>query len=196
MDTETFTAYIYQIYDHLDGLRYIGSTTKDVKHRLKKHESNYRAYKCDTYPFVTSFHVLCNGDYDISIVETVEVSSIKELRQIEGRHIKAFNCVNKMVAGRTNKEYHQQNKESIHVKQKQYREFHKDVIQTRGKYYYELNKKLIREKQNNYRLENKDKIQAHKSKVVVCECGMSSTTSHIQRHRRTKKHIQYMKSLN
>mmetsp|Transcript_43428 Transcript_43428/g.55772 ORF Transcript_43428/g.55772 Transcript_43428/m.55772 type:complete len:102 (-) Transcript_43428:126-431(-) len=97
MENETFTAYIYSIYDHCDGLRYIGSTTKTPQQRLKGHERAYKAYTQGSNKFVTSFHVLCNGDYDISIVETVEVSSIKELRQIEGRHIKAFNCVNKVV---------------------------------------------------------------------------------------------------
>jgi hypothetical protein len=76
-------------------LRYIGSTTKTPQQRLKGHEQSYRQYKRGKYPFITSFKVLCNGDYDISIVETVEVSSIKELRQIEGRHIKAFNSMKK-----------------------------------------------------------------------------------------------------
>jgi hypothetical protein len=44
MDNETFTAYIYQIYDHWGGLRYIGSTTKSIKQRLKGHESKYKSY--------------------------------------------------------------------------------------------------------------------------------------------------------
>lgn len=94
-DNEIFTAYIYQIYDHWDGLRYVESTTKSPKQRLNGHEYQYNYYKQGKTNFVTSFKVLCNGDYDISTLETVGVKSVKELRNIEGKYIRAINCVNR-----------------------------------------------------------------------------------------------------
>mmetsp|Transcript_32654 Transcript_32654/g.38306 ORF Transcript_32654/g.38306 Transcript_32654/m.38306 type:complete len:143 (-) Transcript_32654:18-446(-) len=105
IDNETFIARIYSIYDHWNGLRYIGSTIKTPQQRLKQHEYTYEAYKHGKYHFVTSFKVLCSGDYDISILETVEVSSLGALRQIEGKYIQTMDCVNKRIEDRTIKQY-------------------------------------------------------------------------------------------
>lgn len=70
MEPETFTGYIYQIYDHWDGLRYIGSTTKNIHERLKGHERHYKCHILGTLKCIySSFKVLKNGDYDISLLE-------------------------------------------------------------------------------------------------------------------------------
>ena len=174
MDNETFTAYIYQIYDHLDGLRYIGSTIKDIKQRLKQHESDYRKYKRGTYHFVTSFNILCNRDYDISILETVEVDSVRELRKIEGKYIQIIDCVNKHVAGR-------EINESYKLSNKRYRERNKHTKHNYDMLYREANKELIRVKKN----------AKHK-----CDCGGKYTNGVKARHMKSQKHLQYMKSLN
>ena len=142
MDPDIFTAYIYQIYDHWDGLRYIGSTTKNIHERLKAHESYYKRYNLrTTQKYYTSYEVLRNGDYDISLLKVVEVSSMIELRIIEGEFIVANDCVNKNIAGRTNKQYHKQNKE-------------KRNIQCRS-----------------YYVENQEALKERKTSKVNCECG-------------------------
>jgi hypothetical protein len=96
MKPEIFTAYIYQIYDHWDGLKYIGSTTIGLQEQLKVHESAYGCYKrCTcTVPYKVAYKVLSNEDYDISILETVQVTSINELYKIEEHYIYTNDCVN------------------------------------------------------------------------------------------------------
>jgi hypothetical protein len=132
MDNETFTAYIYQIYDHWDGLKYIGSTTKSIKQRLKQHECKYKSYKqCTSNVYTTSYKVLCNGDYDISTLETVQIKSVKELRTIEGKSIQAINCVNRNVAGRTDKQYRCDNKKKINEAHKIYCEQNAEQIKAK-----------------------------------------------------------------
>ena len=43
---------------------------------------------------------------------------------------------------------------------------------------------------------NKEEIQAKKAKPIVCECGLSVTSCHYQRHRRTKIHQELMDAKN
>jgi hypothetical protein len=67
-------------------------------------------------------------------------------------------CVNKIIAGRTDKQYRIDNKE--HIKQ-------------HGKQYYQNNKEYISAKH-------------------MCDCGIPYTRLKIARHKRSKRHIEYM----
>ena len=69
--------------------------------------------------------------------------------------------------------YYQNNKEKVIEKVKEFRENNKETIKDR--------KKVYREK---YKFD----IQAKKSALVQCECGLMATSGHIQRHRKTKQH--------
>ena len=42
-----------------------------------------------------------------------------------------------------------------------------------------------------YREKNKEKIKAHKGRVVLCECGVSYTHNHASRHKRSNHHMNY-----
>lgn len=156
---ETFTAHIYKIYCHWTGLNYIGSTTKPVKQRLKSHEYAYKYYKLGKTNYISSFDVLKNGDYDISILESVEVESINELRKIEGAYIRLLKCVNKHVAGQTHLQYVEANKEKIKIGAQKYRDI------------------------------NRDKLDKYLLEPVKCECGCMSTRRNIAQHRKSNKHI-------
>jgi predicted peroxiredoxin len=63
---------------------------------LKVHESAYGCYKrCTcTVPYKVAYKVLSNEDYDISILATVQVASIKEMHEIEVHYISTMDCVN------------------------------------------------------------------------------------------------------
>jgi hypothetical protein len=162
MEEETFTAYIYQIYDHWDGLRYIGSTTKDVYKRLLGHENAYRRYKRGKTTFTTSFNVLCNGDYDISVIERVGVRSVKELRRIEGKYITTMTCVNKIVAGRTLVELRESNKETRLEQGRLYYSENKEKVKATHTLYTEKNKEIIKQRTAKYRERNQESIVAYR----------------------------------
>lgn len=193
MEQETFTAFIYSLYDHLDGLCYIGSTTKSIEWRLKKHESKYKCYVNGTYSkFLSPFKILRNGDYDISLLKQVEVSSIQKLREIEGDFIKKTDCVNKLVAGQTRKQYRDRNKENIKNKGKIYYEQNSESIKNKQKLYYEQNSEVIKEKQRQYEQRNKERTKQRKTTKITCVCGSTICKGDKAKHERTKKHINFI----
>jgi len=134
---------IYMIGCHLTGLKYIGSTTQTLKQRLGQHESLYKAWKLDnSRRYFSSFKVFASGDYSIETVEFIDVDLKIELRRIEGTWIKKLpNCVNKLVAGRTPKEYKADNIKQSREYQKLYRERNIEQIKA-----YQTQYRLLDEK--------------------------------------------------
>lgn len=166
---------IYKIVCNVTGLCYIGSTCEPtLARRLSKHVGNYKNYKNGKFHNLTSFKVLENDDYDIILLEKVKNCTSKEqLYARERYHIETNECVNRIVVGRTQKEYYEDNKETVHEKYKEY---------------YEDNKDKIKNKVKEYRDENKEKIyEKH-----VCQCGGCYTTYKKTQHEKTIKHKQYI----
>ncbi len=159
---------IYKIVDLTNNDVYIGSTCEPtLARRLAKHVGNCRSYKKGKCHYVTSFKIIENGNYDIQLIESYPCNSKDELHAREGHYIKTMACVNKVVAGRTRKEYEQQN--SV------------------------LNKDKIRAYKKQYRNENKDRIKLHGLAKHNCECGGQFVTSHKSTHMKTTKHQQFIK---
>jgi hypothetical protein len=107
-------AAIYQIVDDVTGMRYIGSTCEPtLAKRLAKHRANYKDWVRNGKGYMTSFEILATGRGKIELIEKCDVNSRDELRAREGHWIRELECVNKVVVGRTRKEYNQlpENKE-------------------------------------------------------------------------------------
>ena len=157
---------IYQLWSpsNLD-LVYIGSTTQTLSLRMGQHRSKYKQYLNGTYNYVSSFKVLECPDARIELIEEVKCESRAELHKIEGKYIRERDCVNKVIAGRTMKEY---------------RRTHKEQRNEYGRQYYRTHKEKIKEKM---------------SVKVQCECGSSVSKRNISTHRKTKKHQTYLESL-
>tara|TARA_R110001599_G_scaffold352409_1_gene587198 strand:+ start:3198 stop:3593 length:396 start_codon:yes stop_codon:yes gene_type:complete len=104
-------ALIYRI----DGndLTYVGSTTQTLNMRLLHHKCAYRKWKRGKANYITSFDIL-EHEHKITLIEECTEENIKEK---EGDWIRTLNCVNKRIAGRTDKQYYQDNRKRI----KQYR---------------------------------------------------------------------------
>lgn len=93
---------IYKIVDNTTGKCYIGSTTKTLTKRLKRHEIDMMRWMMGKRNYITSFEILNNNDYQIELLE--ELEDYESRKQIEGRHIRENECVNKRIEGRTNQE--------------------------------------------------------------------------------------------
>ena len=170
-----FTAYIYLLlhkkckgevtleFDH-----YGGSTTnwkkRDTYHRIRCSDlndpkSNYKVYQ----------YIREHGDYDnweMVLVETVEVESKQELRKIEAYWIKFTGAtLNQIIPGRTPKEYLEQNKE-----------------------------KILERKKKHYE-QNKAEINAKKREKYTCECGLTLAKGNKWKHEKSQKHQDYLKHL-
>jgi len=152
-------AFVYNITDGTDN--YIGSTEKTLEERLKKHEYSYKRYLEGKYPYRAAFDIIKKGNYRIELLEECNVNNKHELRVIEGTYQQEMQCVNKLIAGLTQKESE--------------------------KKYYETHKAEVAEKNKKYRETHKVKI----NKKFNCKCGGKYTHSGKSQHEKTKKHINY-----
>jgi hypothetical protein len=95
------------------------------------------------------------------------------------------------------KKYYQEHKDEIIKDRMEYYNENKDNILEKRKEYYENNKESILEKREKYYKENYEtKIALKRQELVHCECGMTITNYSVNKHKKTKKHIERMKNVN
>ena len=83
---------------------YIGSTVSTLSDRLCRHKYDYKRYMDGKQNYISSYEVLKYVDAKIELIYEGEFISMNELRRLEGSFIQnAINCINKKVAGRTQK---------------------------------------------------------------------------------------------
>ena len=114
---------IYKLWSPSTGLTYIGSTCQSIAMRLAGH---VRSKKCHdsgkSLNYLTSYEILDYNDYRIDLLEEYPCENRMQLNKREGEIILETDCVNKIVAGRTKKQYYEANKETLNKQSKQYRE--------------------------------------------------------------------------
>tara|TARA_R110000824_G_scaffold34005_1_gene108628 strand:+ start:688 stop:1071 length:384 start_codon:yes stop_codon:yes gene_type:complete len=92
---------IYQIVDNTNGNIYIGQTKqKYLSDRLATHKYDY---KIKNKNGCVSREIMKNGDYKIELIEETDDKSR------ERYHIINTDCINKIIPGRTRKEWSKQN---------------------------------------------------------------------------------------
>jgi hypothetical protein len=115
-----------------DGDVYVGSTTmKYLSRRISGHRTKYKQWKNGTSNMMTSFKLFEKygvGNCQISLLELVNVNTKDELLAREGFYIKSINCINKVIVGRTKREYQEDNRERIIIYRKNYYEENKGKI--------------------------------------------------------------------
>lgn len=95
---------IYRIICNITGLQYIGSTTYEyLSKRLSCHVSSFKKGNYET----TAWMVLQGGNYEIILIEEVEVENKDQLRQRERHYIETMECVNLIIPYRTEEERQQ-----------------------------------------------------------------------------------------
>ena len=165
---------IYQIVCNITGETYIGSTVRSLEERLQGHKKMREGHE-------VSKQIVERGDYYIELLETYPCESRNELLLKETEYQKNINCINKVFACRTRKEYLEENKERVYAIQRLY-----------SAKYRNDNKQLLKEKEVAYRDANKEKISQKKKTKVECECGSFIRISHLERHKRSQKHLNYI----
>ena len=145
---------IYSIRSYQTDQIYIGSTTQSLSKRFSKHKSDYKKYiKCNNICYISSFKILQFEDAYIELLEECPCENKEQLCKREGELIRIYDCVNKVISGRTRKEYKEQNKDKI----KEYYDKNKDTILEKQKILYQENK----DKKKEYYNKNKDKIKEY-----------------------------------
>jgi len=154
---------IYLITSETNKLLYVGSTAqKYISNRITGHIKEYKkGSNCCSYKLLE-----CD-DYEYKLLKDFPCSNVQQLKREEGfwiLHYKNqpdYECVNKLIAGRTNKEWYEANRDKIAEQKKEYdkkyREDIKDKIREQRKQYRENNKDKIKERQKEWYDANRDK---------------------------------------
>ena len=216
---------IEPICEHDENEVYYGSTCQLLCKRMDSHRRDYKGWlnnKCDKTSSYDLFEKYGIENCKIYLVELYPCDTKEELLAREGYYIKNNKCVNKIVAGRTQKQYYEDNKEILLKQQKKYyednkeilleqqkkyRETHKDEIKEYLKEYYDEHKQeisikskdiykenceMIKQRSKNYRQKNIEKL----STKYNCECGGKYTYESKSKHLKSTKHIEWYNEQN
>lgn len=160
-----------KIYKITSGeLIYIGSTCEPtLAKRLAQHMTNYKRWKDGKRGNTTSFQLIDTGNYEITLVELCACGSKDELTARERHWVETTPCVNKIIPGRTPKEYKEHHKEDIKEYQKnfskKYRDDNKERIKEQKKKFREDHPEINKEKCKAWYQANKEKkSKANKEK--------------------------------
>lgn len=136
---------IYELYDISNPEhRYIGSTKDKLKTRLTDHKTRSKQFLSGQLnKYCTSHEIIKNNNYDIRIIQKVNVESKSKLYDLEGFYQRTMNCVNRIIQGRTPKQRYIDNKDKILKIRKQYYKDNKNKILKIRKQYYKDNKDKI-----------------------------------------------------
>ncbi|MBS1738546.1 MAG: GIY-YIG nuclease family protein [Bacteroidetes bacterium] len=165
---------IYQITNIDHTKCYIGSTTHSLSRRFSKHKAHYKMWQEGKFGKCTVFDLFNEYGVDNCYIDLVEAFGCKnrtELERKEGEFIKNTDCINKNIAGRTDKEYRTDNKQKISEYQKEY---YVDKKENKKQYY----------------IYNKQKLLEHYN----CECGKQYSNVNKARHIKSDIHKNYIKN--
>jgi hypothetical protein len=137
---------IYKIIDIAYTKMYIGSTTQTLTKRFSTHKSLYKMWKNGKGSFLSSYELFNEFGLDnckIELIENYSCNSREELHRKEGEYIKQNKCVNKIISGRTDKEYY------------------KDKGNLQRKKRYKIKRNEIIEKAKQYQKDNSSKVNEY-----------------------------------
>ena len=153
---------------------YYGCTTRKLNDRLTNHKYVFKKQS----HYITSFEIVKYDDAYIELVEEFEYKTRKDCDDKEAFYIRNNLCVNKIIPGRTDKEYRPEQKEEIKEIRKKYRDEHKEEI----KKYFESRKEQKKEYDKKYRIVNKEKRKKY------CEENREKKRECDKKYREAKKY--------
>jgi hypothetical protein len=158
---------VYKIWSPQGDKIYVGSTTKDLLcQRMTSHRMNYQTWKKGNRGLTTSFLLFDEYGLEncyIELLEAKECSSKDELRQLEGKYVRELVCVNKIIPGRSDKQYRDETKDKRQI-------------------YYAANRDTFNENKKLYYERTKEYLSSLKNRSIQCSCGRTYTHTNRVRH--------------
>lgn len=186
---------------------YVGSTKVKIEDRVKRHKECFKRH----FGYCSSFELLKYGEDGLNWIELEQLEYVNEedLRKAERYWYDIYKAeyedllinerlpfLSKAEKDKYNKEFkkkwYEERREELSKIRKQRYEENKEEINKQRKQYRDNNKEKMKERSALYREKNRDKIIAKKKEPILCECGLYSNSSHIARHKRTKKHLELL----
>lgn len=140
-------------------------------------------------------------NFYIELVEEYPCENIEQLRAREGHFIRERGTLNKAIAGRTQQEYGKEwrdnNREYAILKSKEWRNNNKELAILQSQKWRDTldNKEKSQEYAKKYHQQHKETIRAKKNFKNNCVCGGQFTNANKIQHDKTKKHQEYINSL-
>lgn len=188
---------VYCIRSHQTDKVYVGSTTVSLSRRFNKHKSKFKT----GIQFCTSKHILQYPDAYIELIEKCPCDSKDELHAREAHHIRSMSCVNKIIPGRTHKQwavdnavklkqYRSDNAESTAIYSKQWRKDNKDKLKIDKKDYYDNTYRTTQLAREADRYQTDDAFRARKKAYSSARFNDQRTSILAKRREATKIKIQ------
>ena len=161
---------IYKLVSNKTKDVYYGATTNELRKRLYQHRCDYKKYSQNNdHYYVTSYELVKYIDCKIILIEKYPCNDKDELNARERFFIENFDCVNKTVPGRSDKERYEENRDEILEKCKVYRKTNKEKINKSKKDNYEKYKPVVKayQKKNKEQIKKKHElyIQNHREEI-------------------------------
>ena len=178
---------IYKIqHEDDDELLYVGHTTDFTKrksaHKQGTNNPNNRVYNLKVYKIIRD-----SGGWDRFRMIEIKKYPCNDANEAEAeedrimQEMKANMNERRAHTGLTKYEYN-----------KQYNIDNADKKKECHKKYHIANRDIILEKQRQYTIDNRDKIREKQRQKITCECGCVVSYNALQRHKRSKKHLDLM----
>ena len=172
---------IYTIRCRTDNaMIYVGSTTQSLAKRWGGHKKISKEEKQKNRLIYQTINDEWNNWY-IELYELYPCDCRNELERKEGEIIRLIGNLNVCISGRTRQEYYADNKDKEKERHKKYCDENKDKKNEYYKKYYDENK----DKKNEY-----GKIYLYENnKIITCICGCNLIKNNLNRHLKTKRHL-------
>ena len=175
---------------------YIGSTCEKICRRMERHKTSYNRFLKGKYNKIRSFEIFEEYGFEnckIELIELYPCNTKEELRKREGHYIENTDCINKYLAGRTKKEYHNTYKTYFNELNKHNYFNNRDKYLEMRKINHEQNKERDNQKSKDNYYKNKETIQETRRVRHSCDCGSYFTINHRARHFQSQKHQDWLK---
>ena len=148
-----------------DSLIYVGSTIQPLfkrwhQHKLILNNEKHKGYNMLLYQKIRETNI---EDWFIELYEEFSCENKEQLNKREGEIIREIGTLNKVIPGRTQKEYIEDNKDKIKEYKKDYnKEWYQKNSETKKKYlkeYQQKNKEKLNKYLKLYREDSKQKLK-------------------------------------
>ena len=181
-----------------DSMIYVGSTTQSLAKRWDGHKVKSRKEGMLNRLIYKKVNNEWKNWY-IELYELYPCSCKEELCRKEGEIIRLIGNLNTQLPCRTQEEQKEKKAEDFKKWNENNKEHRLIYSKEYGKKYYDENKNKLLEQYKKYRDENKDKEKERQRKkyqdnkeIITCVCGCNSTKHNLNRHLKSKRHIDLM----
>ena len=120
---------IYKVCDSGYNHCYIGSSIEALSSRMSKHRESYKLYLQGKAKYVCIYDLFdefgCKN-CKIELIELYPCNRKAELHSREGYYQQKYDCINKRIVGRSQKQYQEDNRELVSMTHKKYYQKYKE----------------------------------------------------------------------